>query len=55
MWTLAEVLLSSNEIITFAPVSGPVEQRSRLSLATEVWGDDQDARLLAEHASVHVL
>ena len=51
MWTLAEVLLSSNELILFAPIHGGVEERSRVSLATSVWDNDQDARLLAEHFS----
>lgn len=51
MWTLPEVLLSSNELIKFAPIKGSVEERSRISLATEVWENDQEARLLAEHFS----
>jgi hypothetical protein len=51
MWTLAEVLLSSNELIKFCPVYGPTEERSRSSLATEVWGNDENARLLVEHFS----
>jgi hypothetical protein len=51
MRTLAEVLPSSNEPIKLCPVNRPVEERSRLSLAREVWGNDQNARLRAEHFS----
>jgi hypothetical protein len=51
MWTLPEVLLSSNELIKFAPIKGPAEAWSRISLATKVWTYDQNARLLAEHFS----
>lgn len=51
MWTLPEVLLSSNELIKFAPTYGSVEEWSRISLATKVWQNDQQGRLLAEHFS----
>src|SRR2546423_4587590 len=51
MWTLSEALLSRNDLIKFCAVDGRWMEKDRMSLANDVWGNDQTGRLLAEHFS----
>lgn len=48
MWTLTEALLSSAQMIKFCSTEQTLE-RSKISLAEEVWADHETTRLLAEH------
>jgi hypothetical protein len=51
MWTLPEALLCQNELIKFCEPSGRSIEKSRITLADEVWRGDQTGRLLAENFS----
>jgi hypothetical protein len=51
MWTLSEALLSRNDLIKFCAVDGTYVEMDRISLANDVWENDQAGRLLAEHFS----
>src|SRR5271170_1623671 len=51
MWTLPEALLCQNELIKFCTPSGHSTEKSKITLADEVWRGDQTGRLLAENFS----
>lgn len=48
MWTSTEALLSSAQMVKFCSTEQTLE-RSKMSLAEEVWADHETTRLLAEH------
>lgn len=46
VWTLPEALLCENRLIKFCTPSGEVTEKSKISLANDVWCQDDSGRLL---------